>query len=136
MNKLINSAINKCIDLAYEQKLKHHFTNHIFVSAIISNNKNVIYGLNVPKSGIICSEMVALGQALLIDKSIDLLYIITISLDKNNKPYIANMCGNCRQNLYYVCPHIKTILGYPDNYYTVSLSDLLPYPHTKDTSEK
>lgn len=136
MNKIINAAITNCINLAYEQKAKHNFTNHIYVSAIITNNKNVIYGLNVPKSGIICSEMVALGQALLIDKAINLSYIITISLDKNNKPFIANMCGNCRQNLHYVCPNIKTILGYPDDYYTVDLSDLLPCPHAKDASVK
>ena len=131
MNELISATINNCIDLIYEQKMKHSFTNHVYVSAIISNN-NIIYGLNVPKSGIVCSEMVALGQALLIDNVINLSYIITISLDKNNKPFIANMCGSCRQNLYYICPSIKVVLGYPENYYTVNLSELFPYPHYRD----
>lgn len=136
MKTTIDYAIKNCIKLAIEQKFRHGFTKHIHVSAIVSNQNEVIYGLNIPKSGIICSEMVALGQALLNNNYTNLLYIVTISLDDNNQPFIANMCGNCRQNFHYICPQIKIVLGDLDNYSMVDLVDLLPYPHIKKKENK
>lgn len=136
MKTIIDYAIKNCIEFAFEQKSKHSFTKHIHISAIVSNKNEIVYGLNIPKSGIICSEMVALGEALLNNVSTNLLYIVTISLDENNQPFIANMCGNCRQNLYYICPQIKIVLGSLNNYSMVDLVDLLPYPHIKKRENK
>lgn len=131
MDKVIKQAIDTCITFAIKQKRLNRLTEHICVSAIICKDGNIIYGLNVPKSGVICAEMVALGEALLEHKGQELLYILTISVDEKREPYILSMCGNCRQNLYYACPQIKVLMGNLDNYYMVSLEDLLPSPYMR-----
>lgn len=131
MDKLIKQAIDTCIVFAIKQRKLNKLTEHICVSAIICKDGSTIYGLNVPKSGVVCAEMVALGEALLEHKSQELLYILTISIDEERKPYILSMCGNCRQNLYYTCPQIKVLIGNLDNYYMVSIEDLLPSPYIR-----
>lgn len=128
---IIDKAINKCISVAMNATHVKNLTNHIVVSAIVTKDENIILGINVPKSGVICSEMVCLGAALVNFSNVDLSQIVTISLDSVGNPFILNMCGNCRQNLSYVCPQIKVIIGELHQYQEIPLSNLLPYPYVK-----
>ena len=135
MFEIINTAISKCKEKYEKLDNLHGLTNHLFVSAIILNNDQIVYGVNIPRSGVVCAEMVALGALLLLNNYEEAKYIVTITKDVEAKYIISNMCGNCRQNLFYICPQIKIVMGDIENYFVIGIKELLPYPHDRSNSK-
>lgn len=136
MFQIISIALSKCKEKYEKLDGLRDLTNHLSVSAIILNDNQISFGVNIPRSGVICAEMVALGAILISNKYSEAKYIVTITKDAKGKYIISNMCGNCRQNLFYICPQIKVVIGDIENYSVIEIKDLLPYPHYRTGNKR
>lgn len=128
MIPIIDKAIGMCMTKYNELSDLLYYTDHLFLAAIILDNDDIILGVNVPRSGVVCAEMVALGSVGLLNNFKNAKYIVTITKDKGGEFIVSNVCGSCRQNLLYICPQIKVVVGCIENYSTVGIRELLPYP--------
>ena len=136
MIPIIDCAISMCISKYNDLGDLLYFTDHLVISAIVLNNDDIVLGVNIPRSGVVCAEMVALGSVALNNSFSKAKYIVTITKDTEGKFVISNICGSCRQNLLYLCSQIEVVIGCIEEYTTLRVSELLPYPYERSRKKR
>jgi cytidine deaminase len=103
------------------------------VACVVKAKSGKFYkGVNIKSSHSVCSEQVAIGQALACgEREFDT--IVSVKLDENNKPRVVSPCGLCR----YIFDDLKFDMNvivedvYKDIDLKVKSSELLPYPYKR-----
>jgi len=126
----VEALVKECKTIMSQQRRMQRRSRNLSVSAAMLDNGTYVYGVNIPRSGIICSEMVALGNSLLASPESDMLYIVTL-LMHGDETEVVLPCGNCRQNLLYVYPNVSVVRFNNGLYQLEKIRDLLPLAYER-----
>ena len=107
--------------------------NTIVASVVKANSGKIYKGINIKTSHSICSEQVALGQALACgERKIDTIVAVKWNLDGTTR--VVSPCGLCRYTFDKLELDTNVIVEdvEKDIVLKVKASELLPYPYKRD----
>lgn len=122
-----NELVDECCRIYNRIERHKQLSTHLMVSGIETYSGRRVFGTNVPKSGIICAEMVALANVLIEAEPEEARYLVTVCKQKDGFVFLLP-CGNCRQNLSYICPQVKIVFKHNGIFRYQTLRTLLPSP--------
>lgn len=112
------------------EKEGHHI---IVAAALLSEKGNIYTGLHVgttQPSVATCAEIIAIGQALMAEKDIQIALIVAV---RDEEGYIISPCGKCREYIADYGKNAQVIVPEENEkgYEVVSIHDLLPKKYKK-----
>lgn len=112
------------------EKEGHHI---IVAAALLSKKGNIYTGLHVgttQPSVATCAEIIAIGQALMAEKDIQIDLIVAV---RDEEGYIISPCGKCREYIADYGNNAQVIVPAENEkgYEVVSIHDLLPNKYKK-----
>ena len=111
--------------------------NEILIASIVkTTNGNFYKGINIMTSHSICSEQIALGQALTCgERNFDTL--VAVKLENDGTMRVISPCGLCRYTMDKLGYDINVIVEDVDKDIIVKVNykELLPYPYKRDNED-